>query len=167
MSKRTHRSSKRVRSQLITSGKQAERSTKRKSVEYCLISSIFFCSSAHPGYRHYLNIALPWKDVKPLCNYVKKIKSVLETCHGYEVEASERNSQITVKDNFPDRLVESAANVGISSLRSFIHRYSACNSGSFDLLERVLCHVSCFVEHVYRSEKGGLMFVTACIMECE
>jgi hypothetical protein len=163
----THRSSKRVRSQLITSGKQAERIAKRKSVEYCLISSLFFCTCAHPAYSHYLNKKLPWEDIQPLCKHVKRIETVLDTCHGSELEANGRKSQIVDKDTLSNRILDSAACMGISSLSNFIHRYNGSNSGSLDLLERFLCHVSCFVENVYRSEKGGVMVMTACIMECE
>ena len=44
------RSSSRVRSQLMTSSKHAERNARRKSVEYCLVSVVLSCSIDHPLY---------------------------------------------------------------------------------------------------------------------
>jgi hypothetical protein len=76
IAKFAYRSSQRVRSQLITSGKQAERNAKRNSVEYCLVSSLLPFTMDPPDYNKCLNEDFNWDGLLSLYEFAEKVKSM-------------------------------------------------------------------------------------------
>jgi hypothetical protein len=76
IAKFAYRSSQRVRSQLITSGKQAERNAKRNSVEHCLVSSLLPFTMDPPDYNKCLNEDFNWDGLLSLYEFAEKVKSM-------------------------------------------------------------------------------------------
>ena len=161
-----HRSSKRVRSQLITSGKQAERSAKRNSIEYCLVSSIVPCTISHPDYTACLNERLDWDNLKPLHEYSDMIKYMSEASTKDGNEKDDVANSPGMRGNYNRNGMISRIR-GSPTLTTFINVWSRKNSGARDLLHRFLAHVSCYVESVYKCEEGNIMMLTQCISECK
>lgn len=159
-SMRSHRSSKRVLSQKITSGKNAERSAKRKSVEYCLVSAIFSCTTQHPIYSACLKNEGCWTS----------------RTHSAQAEYSDAPSRVPeshmMKMNKVDRIDRTAFSSGFggdsaSSLKSFVSSWSGHNSGASDILCRFLSHVSRHVVEIFSSEYGDSVALSSCILECK
>ena len=157
-----NRSSKRVRSQIITSSKQAERSAKRKSMEYCLVSSIIPCTMDHPDYNSCLNKELNWDDLMPLINYSEKAKQMLEVGRKEEGENMEVDNGGIVERRRADSM-----SMGKTSLTTFIKRWSNANSGARDMLRQFLAHISCYVNSVYECDKRNVMMLSQCISDCK
>ncbi len=171
-----HRSSKRVRTQLITSGKQAERSAKRKSVEYCLISSIIPCCTVeHPDYSYLSNKDLEskWDDLLPLRPYAERTRLMLRTMMPTYHKSGDavgtnptRPMDMSNNDVTKEKLFNANNHyVGRSSLSGFIKRWSHVNSGPKDMLYRYVAHISCFVDEIYHYETGAMM-LSQCINDC-
>ncbi len=172
--KYAHRSSKRVRTQLITSGKQAERSAKRKSVAYCLIRSIIpCCTMEHPVYLYLSNKDLEqiWDELLPLRPYAERtgvmLRSMMPTYHkSGDVTGTSRPMDNNNHDVTKEKLFNTKNHyVGKSSLNGFIKRWSRFNSGPRDMLYRYLAHISCFVDEIYHYETGAMM-LSQCINDC-
>ena len=163
-----HRTSKRVRSQLITSGKQSERSAKRNSVEYCLISSIIPCTIDHPDYNRCLSEDLDWDNLIPLHLYSEKVKVMSEVSRKEENDKvdSDKGSALRAERCTHRNSIRDASS-GNTSLTTFIKKWSRTNSGARDMLHRFLAHVSCYVDSVYECEEGNGMMLSQCISECK
>jgi len=165
--KLAHRTSKRVKSQLMSSGKQAERGTKRKSVEYCLTSSILPCTIDHPDYRECIEKNIDWDALLPMYMYSNQIKAMAKlTKSGKEDESTNTGETVLDEKDCKQRVLQSMSKER-ASMFVFMKRWSASNSGSRDMLQRFLAHVSCHVSEVYDSEHGNTMVLTQCIRECE
>jgi len=163
--KLTHRTSKRVQSQLMSSGKQAERSAKRKSVEYCLISSIVPCTIDHPDYRRCVNKDINWDSLLSLYTYSNMIKAMAKpTQNAKDDESVNKGDNSLVGDG--NRKLQCVSN-DTASMVTFMKRWSTANSGARDMLQRFLAHISCHVSAVYESENGNTMVLTQCIMDCK
>lgn len=161
----THRTSKRVQSQLMSSGKQAERSAKRKSVEYCLISSIVPCTIDHPDYRRCVNKDINWDSLLPLYAYSNMIKAMAKPTHNAKDDESvNKGDNSLVGDG--NRKLQCVSN-DTASMVTFMKRWSTANSGARDMLQRFLAHISCHVSAVYESENGNTMVLTQCFMDCK
>lgn len=156
---RANRTSKRVQSQLITSGKQAERSAKRKSVEYCLFSSIIPCTTDSPLYTHLVGE----------CNW-ETLESFASLTNVWKDMGMKDISNVTMK-NSSIKNIKVLGNVdtqtGKASLNDFISRWSELNTGARDLLYKFLAYISCHIEEVCQNEQGGAMVLTSCISECK
>jgi len=158
-----HRSSQRVRTQLMESGKQAERDAKWKSVEYCLLSSFLPCTMDDPIYKSCLNQEIHWDSLAPLHEYATMIKSMISTNDNTEhddvVEMSYSNR------GAKNWAVQSALNEK-SSMANFIDRWSGKNSGAREILNSFISHVSRFVDFIYDDEKENSLVLTQCFKEC-
>lgn len=157
-SARSHRSSKRVLSQRITSGKNAERSAKRKSVEYCLVSAAFSCTTQHPVYAACLKNEGCWKTSSNDGTGSQEDDALATTT---PTPAS------PVKMSRAGRLVGGFDEGSDSSLKSFVLAWSGRNSGASDVLSGFLSHVSQHIVEVFSSEVGDTVALSSCILECK
>jgi hypothetical protein len=151
-----HRTSKRLRSQLITSGKIADRSSKRKSFDYCFLASTLSCTKE----KHRENMKKLEGD-----------KTVSYLLQGQDMSSSptkmkggSRNESSSSKDVYRQ---EAKERLGDSSLSAFVERWSSRNSGPMDLLMNYLTHISINVEDVFASDPGGTMVLTSCLLGCK
>ena len=159
-SARSNRSSKRVLSKRITSGKNAERSAKRKSAEYCLVSAVFSCTSQHPVYSECLKKDVWWKETQANDNLAASADSMSP--------AKNVGGASNMAFLGPD---DSSSLMGDldSSLKAFVLRWSEKNSGPNDILFRFLLHVSWYIDDVFSSEAGAgdVVALSSCVLECK
>ena len=156
---RANRTSKRVQSQLITSGKQAERSAKRKSVEYCLFSSIIPCTTDSPLYTHLVG-ECHWEKLGSFASITKIFNEM-----GMKDFSNVNTKSFSIKNT--KVLVNGDTRTSKASLNDFISRWSELNTGALDLLYKFLAYISCHIEEVCQNEQGGAMVLTSCISECK
>lgn len=158
-----HRTSQRVRTQLMESGKQAERSAKWKSVEYCLLSSFLPCTTDDPIYKSCLNQDIDWDCVAPLNEYATMINAMTNT--NDNVEQNDVEERSFAKGGI-ETWAEQSAQSEKSSMANFLNMWSGKNSGARDMLHGFLSHISRFVDSIYESEKGNSLVLTQCFTEC-
>jgi hypothetical protein len=145
------RSSKRVRSQLITSGKQAERAAKRNSVEYCFLASIMGCTADSAEYIELSRKEPPWDN---MVGY--KPQEWMESTDG------QGKSGMTRDNNSREEL-----QLGDASIISFVQQWSAANSGPADVLENFVAHIASNVAEVFSGDSGENMVLADLFIECE
>ena len=158
-SARSNRSSKRVLSKRITSGKNAERSAKRKSEEYCLVSAVFSCTTQHPVYSECLKKD-PWWNKS-------HVDDALAPGADTESPAKKAGGPGTIA--FPTSVHDSNSSFSDldSSLRAFALKWSGENSGANDVLFHFLLHVSWYIGDVFSSEAGDTVGLSSCVLECK
>jgi hypothetical protein len=151
---RTHRTSKRVLSQLITSGKIADRKSRRNSVEFCFLAATLSCTKE----EHRDNIKKLMKEDKTIARLLEGGELSLNP----NIRGSSLLSDATNKHRN-----EARERICDSSLSMFAERWSCRNSGPMDLLMRYLGHVATNVEDVFSSDPGGSMVLTSCVLGCK
>jgi hypothetical protein len=151
---RSHRTSKRVQSQLITSGKLAERKAKRNSVEFCFLAAVLGSSKDDETYNSMLKQELDWDDSLPGGLLIRSMSS----CDPSPMKAELKQ----VRDNAGFQ-----ACLGDASLTAFVVQWSATNSGPMDILSHYLGHVAMNVEEVFTVDPESAEVLTSCIVECE
>lgn len=152
----SHRTSKRLRSQLITSGKIADRESKRKSFDYCFLAATMSCTKA----KHREDVKQFEKDGR-----VSKLLQSQDIPASSEARRTFRNTSSNPKDV---NHKEARERLGDSSLSAFVEgRSSRQNSGPMDLLIKYLAHISINVEDVFSSEPGGTMVLASCVLSCK
>ncbi len=161
---RANRSSKRVRSQLITSGKQAERSAKRNSVQYCLVSSILPCTVDNPLYPT-LSEEFSWNRLQVFASSSKITEHFFRS-------GQKDNGNSTPKNNVSSAKKVRAAkqedcHLSKASLNEFIGHCSQSDMGALDMVYRFLAHVSCYIDEIYSSEQTRGMVLNSCIVDCK
>lgn len=163
-----HRSSKRVQSQLLTSGKAAEKNAKRNSVEYCLLLNILGCTSNDKLYLKLCATKIDWIHLPSLSEGSARLIYLSSSSLSSKDQKKLKGSLLhSIKERRDTRSIEAAARGGPSSLNSFIDQWSGLNSGPFDLLRRFLVHVSLHVEEIFLSETDGTMILSSCVMDCK
>ena len=151
---RLHRTSKRVQSQLITSGKLAERKAKRNSVEFCFLAAVLGCSKDDETYKSMLKEKLDWDDSLPGGLLIRSLSS----CDPSSMKVGPKQ----VRDN-----AGFEARLGDASLTAFVVKWSAKNSGPMDVLSHYLGHVAINVEEVFTVDPESTEVLSSCIIECE
>jgi hypothetical protein len=151
---RSHRTSKRVQSQLITSGKLAERKAKRNSVEFCFLATILGCSKDDETYQSMLKEEIDWDD----------------SLQGGLRLPSMSHSDPSLLKAGPRQLRDNAgfqARLGDASLTAFVAQWSSKNSGPMDVLSHYLGHIAMNVEEVFTVDPESAEVLSSCIVECE
>lgn len=148
--KESHRTSKRLQSQLITSGKKNDRESKRKSFDYCFLASTMSCTIE----RHRENMKKLEGD-KTVSHLFKEQDMLFSPTSKMKVSYRKESDQ------------EAKERLGDSSLSSFVERWSNRNSGPMDLLMSYLTHLSMNVADVFASDPGGTMVLTSCVLGCK
>eukprot|EP00934_Nitzschia_sp_Nitz4_P002092 Nitzschia sp. Nitz4//scaffold195_size40117//18863//26201//NITZ4_007577-RA/size40117-processed-gene-0.15-mRNA-1//1//CDS//3329540368//2092//frame0 len=151
--KEFQRSSKRLRSQQISSGKKSERSSRRQSFEYCFLASVDNTTAEeHSKQLRALEVVAEARHLFP-----PKSSSDAVTKSVPKLEGSAA---------LESRLVEAEERIGDASLTSFAECWSGQNSGPADLLSKYLLHVAVNVADVFASDPGGAVVLTSCILSC-
>jgi hypothetical protein len=143
-----HRTSKRLRSQLITSGKIAERLSNRKSFDYCFLAA---CAQSTNS-QHELTL-----DQEP---------SKHET--NLKLPMMQNRKERSKKQ--PEQRLEEAR-LEESSLRLFVEEYSTSSSSKasqhpMGVLFNYLKHVANHVETVVPGDPRGPLELTSCLLTC-
>lgn len=146
------RISKRVQSHMITTEKQAERKSKRSSVEYCLIAGTLSCTAQNPDYIMLLNAELPLL-VKCMNNH-PSISQLHTDDSGFNMSVRASHSHI---NHF----------VSPTSLNEFVLKWSKQNSGPRELLEQFLLHISLNTRDVFETFLAEKDRLSSCIIDCE
>ena len=146
------RISKRVRSHMITTEKQAERKSKRSSVEYCLIAGTLSCTAQNPDYTMLLNADLPLL-VQCIDNHPS-----LSQAH---TDDSGWNSSVRSSHSHINHFVLP------TSLNEFALKWSKQNSGPRELLEEFLIHISLNTRDVFETLLADKDSLSSCIIDCE
>lgn len=148
---RSQRTSKRVQSKLITSGKLAERKAKRNSVDFCFIATLFGCTKGDEKYQAALKEEIDWDDPIP---------------GGLWIHSSQDQSPTKSVSNRQQRETAGiSSRMGDASLTAFVKKWSANNSGPLDILSRYLTHIAMHVEEVFSIDPDGT--VAPFVIECK
>ena len=139
------RASKRVRSQLMTTEKQAERKSKRSSVQYTLLAGVLSCTSQHPSYTKMLATNQRTASKTPVKGRVLNRSQDNNAPH----------SQLGLMNTSCSR----------QSLNEFILRWSRCNSGPRNVLDHLLTHISLNVADVFEGETTSSL--SSCVINCK
>ena len=146
------RTSKRLRSQQITSGKKSERSWKRKSFDYCFLASTLSTTR----HQHQENMkTLPSALLAPRSAY----RSDLLVGRG--------NTRNDSNDSRDVHNREALERISGSSLPAFVELWNGRNSGPLDLLTNYLIHVANNVEDVFASDPSGAVVLASCLLGCK
>lgn len=148
------RASKRLRSQIITSGKRAERSSRRSSTEYCLLAATLGCTTDDKRYREVQDTALDWEMSISLDKAAQR-----DTQGPSPSRRGSLGKQTRHREEARERMGESALSV-------FVERWSSCDSPPLGILFGFVSHVSLHVSDVFSSDPGGSMVLVSCLMEC-
>lgn len=139
------RTSKRLRSQQITSGKIAERQSNRKSFEYCFLAATMSCTKA---------------AFKQQVQQAKKQESRSKNAASREWNNhATRGNQAGI-----NRLLEAKERTSTSSLVAFVEQWGARNCDPIDLLRKCLGHVAMNVHDVFVTDPRGPLELTASIL---
>jgi hypothetical protein len=137
------RISKRLQSQVLTSGKRAERSARRQSVDFCLRAAIFGCTADDP-------------------TYIRLIRSYEET-HGSV-------SDSLVKKSEEYAIGSSDKNEGLDLRNAaLLHDFVADGSSSrlpLSWLFRFVSHVSMNVAQTFTNDPAGVMGMNLILLDC-
>lgn len=155
----SQRSSARVRSNLITSNKQTERSTKRKNVEYCLVGALLPCTSDHPLYSSIVNEKIQWETLACFSKLTDDTSSTTAVPQSHSPSSNEKRNGRNTSSNLNHMSHP-------LDLSEFLTNWTNGNSGPSEVLYHLINHVAYHVEEIYSMEIGSLSDVTQCIMEC-
>ena len=144
------RSSKRVQSQLITSGKRAERESKRNSVEFCLLASVLNTTADSEVYHDMRRFPIDWDAL------VGIIPSLSIDEIGKQMQSSKA---VTSRQQAEERL-------GDSCLSAFINKWSASNSGPFDVLAEFVYHVAMNASEIFSSDASDSIVLSNMFLDC-
>jgi len=147
----TKRVSKRVQSQIITSGKRTERSFRRNSTEYCLLAATLGCTANDD--EHYRSVVRKAQDEETVKNDRRADAALLKQA------AVERVS--SAKEVALERLSD-------SSLHNFVKRVSSRRAISpLACLFDFVAHTSMHVSDVFCSDPGGSLVMSTCLLDCK
>jgi hypothetical protein len=157
------RVSKRVRSHMITTEKQAERKSKRSSVEYCLLAGTLSCTAQNPYYTKLL--ADSSSQHLPLFSKCMQAPPALS-------QAIDEGPGLNSADSLDANKIARSSHMGHmnpflspTSLNEFILKWSRHNSGPRDLLEEFLLHVSLNASDIFQGEVSDSL--SSCITDCK
>lgn len=151
------RVSKRVRSQIISSGKRAERSSRRNSTEYCLLAATLGCTAENANYQRLLQTsdssALQGSD--SFCGLVPAT-----------VPAAQ--SKQSVGERFASDREDARERLGESSLSSFVESCALRRSLSpLACMFHFVAHASLHISHVFSCDPGGALVISSCLLDCK
>jgi hypothetical protein len=141
------RVSKRLRSQILNSGKIAERSSRRSSVAYCLIGATLGVS---PECREYTE--------QNQDGILKKQFNLPPTVHSLAALRSDTNVEEEGREQAQER-------ISPASLLAFVATVSKKSQTPFRATFQYLSHVSMYVDAVYSCESHGSLVLSTCLMD--
>lgn len=161
------RSSKRVRSQRVSSGREAERKSIRDSVEHCVVFIVFSYNPNHSTYKSLIESRkIDWTKEVPCL--AKGYSLILETASKSSVKYVASSQSSTLMGNIHPSISLSSPRVGTpSSLDTFVMKFAnKTNSGPIDVMRKFLVHVSVYVDEIFFNEGNKMMHLSSCLMEC-
>lgn len=169
------RTSKRLQTQLMTSGRRLERTQRRSSAEFCLVSATLGLSPESKTYNNAKRSSAweSWRRFDTMCG------------EDTAMDASQRSEKVpdsrfsgghgpVRRGNLAEKLFmqqqEARERLGDSSLLSFVHQYGGSTSDvrftPLEVLFGFVAHVSLHHSDVYMSDYGGSMVLTSTLIEC-
>ena len=145
------RTSKRVRSQQLSTSKQLERTFRSSSVRYCLLAGSISYKEPSPMYNT-MKVHIQWHKL-PFIQGLP-VPQLLSTTH-----ADDSTNNMSITRTSPDHTPKSRG------LEQFIDRWSELNSGPRQMLEAFLLDVSINFEGVFSEE--AMTPLASCIIESE
>lgn len=157
-SRREHsRSSQRLRSQQITSGKKAERASKRKSFDYCFLAATQARTTTE--FR---------AEIQSLTTGNSQIQTLVAEDKRSELQKRKRTISL---EGSVDSVLQSRRDISgwscDSSLSTFVEEFTGRNSGPMGLLSSFLAHIAMHVEDVFTSDPGGTVVLSSCLTSCK
>ena len=133
------RTSQRLRSREISTGKKQERESNRKSLDYCFVAATLSCT------------------VKCHDTVVDRLREKKNPIHRFE--GNENSLRISGQsaifregasnESLNTSLIEANERISDASINAFVKKFSSKNSGPVDLLEDFLSHVAFYTENVF------------------
>lgn len=160
---RSYRTSKRVMSQLITSGKMAERKSKRASVEFCFLASVLSCSEDDLDYLTQSKGQILWE------NSLLASDGSIQVPYGslgLGSSLTTANARSSAQEMQSRQQNEARERSGEASLVFFTERWSCRNSGPIDVLSKFLAHIALNVEDVFANASEDMMGLSSCVTDC-
>ena len=154
--RQSSRTSQRVRSKQISTGKKQDREAKRKSFNYCFLAATLSCTKDR--HNELADELLKTNDFA----YLFRGKEDTSIVPG---SGSRRKGtqQISSYEGSSAKSMEAIKRISEASLSSFVERWSSTNSGPMELLQRYLEHVALFAEEVFASD-SPTMGLHSCIL---
>jgi hypothetical protein len=154
---RVSRSSKRVRSQQMFSGKRDERRRNRRNVGFCLRAATLACTTVDPKTPSASSL-VDWDLVR---GERWKLPSDVEA----NAASNSKGKLASVEES---RLsFEALERVSCTSLNSFLQRLSSQKARPVKLMEQYLGHVALNVDRVFLVDPGDTMVLTTTISSCK
>lgn len=153
-----NRASIRLRSQLITEGKRSERSSRRSSTEYCLVSATLGCTPDNKTYQQCDMDYFDWESHEnntPNSVMDKSRRNVTGSSRMVTTDAMERQRR------------EARERLSDASLSSFVNAWGTESATPVDVLFGFLAHVSIHIADVFASDPGGCMVLSSSLLECK
>ncbi len=156
--RQSSRSSQRVRSKQISTGKKQDREAKRKSFNYCFLAATLSCTKEK--HNQMAEELMKGKGLDHLFRG-KEDKSVVSgTANKRKKRFSE---QLDSYQDSTQKSMEAMERISEASLSRFVQKWSSKNSGPMELLERYLGHVAMFAEEVFCSD-SPTMGLHSCLL---
>jgi hypothetical protein len=137
------RISKRLQSQVLTSGKRAERSARRQSVDFCLRAAIFGCTLDDPTYIRFIRSYKEIRGATPDSS-VKKPEE-------FAIGSYEKNEALDHRNS--------------ALLYDFVAEGSSSRS-PLAWLFRFVSHVSLHVAQSFTNDPAGVMGMNSILLDC-
>ena len=154
--RQSSRTSKRVRSKQLSTGKKQDREAKRNSFNYCFVAATLSCTiEKHNALSEEL---LKGNEFDYLFRG-KEDRSHVTDGSGKQKGRNKISSYV----DSGAKTMEATERVSQASLSSFVEKWSSKNSGPMELLERYLAHVAMFAEEVFASD-SPTMGLHSCIL---
>ncbi|CAB9508383.1 Calcineurin binding protein 1 [Seminavis robusta] len=153
---RVSRSSKRVRSQQISSDKKDERRRRRKCVGFCLRAATLACSVEEDKPRDVVGL-VDWDLIR---GEGWKLPSTLEGRQSLQAKGKQPAAEES-RQSF-----EAEERVGGTSLSAFLRRLTSKRGRALELLQQYLGHVAVNVEAVFLVDPGDNMVLTTTLKGC-
>lgn len=138
------RASKRLRSQIINSGKRSERCSRRTSVEYCVIAAVLGCSSEGLTYQEATCAEFDWNTIPILYG------------HSYRLRLASLDTQSRNVDIVEDE-----------SLANFVGRWLTRASTPLSILFDFMAYVSVHVTEIFVSDLSGSNNLSELLLKCK
>eukprot|EP00536_Pseudo-nitzschia_multiseries_P002255 jgi/Psemu1/251486/estExt_Genewise1Plus.C_300056 len=162
--RQSSRTSKRLRSQQISTGKKQDRTAKRKSFDYCFVAATLSCTKEK--HNELARGLRKTSEFAPLFRGGEPPGSTLGGNSGRRKARSSSSSSSLLDapgDGKNPKQTEARERIGNASLSAFVKRWTYKNSGPMDLLERYLVHVALYVEDVFASD-SPTMGLHSCVI---
>lgn len=156
------RVSKRVRSQIITSGKRAVRSNRRNSTEYCLLAATLGCTAEDAKYKIFLQANYEYGTAR------SNVDTLNEVADSGVLLGKSAVPKLSKGERYASNKEDALERLRNWSLFSFVEKYSAQSAVSpLACLFRFVAHASLHVSRVFSCDPGGSLVMSSCLLDCK